>query len=48
MNAMLIPEDVVGEKAQLLPEPGTGLLTNPFFKTKKKKKKKGGKKGKKK
>jgi hypothetical protein len=44
----LIPEDVVGEKAFLLPEPGTGLMNNPYFKSKKKKKKKGGKKGKKK
>ena len=40
-NALMIPVDVIDEdKKNELPEPGLGLLTNPFFKTKKKKKKK--------
>ena len=38
---MLIPGDNLEEEKLLqLPEPGYGLLKNPFFKTKKKKKSK--------
>ena len=40
MDSMLIPEELVGEKKEQLPEPGLGLLENPFFDAGKKKKKK--------
>ena len=44
-DALLIPEGFNDEqKLEQIPEPGYGLLRNPFFKTKKKKKKKGKKK----
>jgi hypothetical protein len=45
-EALLIPTGhLEEEKLKILPDPGLGLLNNPFFKTKKKKK---GKKKKKK
>ncbi|EAS03934.3 hypothetical protein TTHERM_00456720 (macronuclear) [Tetrahymena thermophila SB210] len=46
-NALLVPEGNLGVDADLMPDPGLGLFSNPFFKVGKKKKKKGKKKSKK-
>jgi hypothetical protein len=40
IDSLVIPEGLAGEKSELLPEPGYGLMENPFFKEKGKGKKK--------
>ena len=44
MDSMMVPSGGTKDKYDLLPEPGQGLMVNPFFKGKKKKKGKGKKK----